>query len=90
MNLGVGAGTSKSNMVHGLASVDLGKERISSIYSSPDSEDVVLPAIAFERVIVKSGVSASELGGDLVNCFHLDSIFEFHSGNYLGQVAEAT
>ena len=41
------------------------------------------------RVIVKSGVSASELGGDLVHCFHLDSIFEFNPGNHLCQVAKA-
>ena len=40
-------------------------------------------------VIVKSGVSASELGGDLVHCFHLDSIFEFNPGNHLCQVAKA-
>lgn len=42
-----------------------------------------------KRAIVKSGVSASELGGDLVDYFHLDSIFEFHSGNHLRQLAEA-
>ena len=41
-----------------------------------------------ERVIVKSGVSASELGGDLVNGFHLDSIFKFYSSNDLRQVVE--
>ena len=40
-------------------------------------------------VIVKSGVSALELGSDLINCFHLDSIFEFNPGNHLRQVAEA-
>ncbi len=41
------------------------------------------------RVIVKSGVSAHELGGDLLNCFYLDSIFEFNSDYHLRQVAEA-
>ena len=41
-------------------------------------------------VIVKSGVSALELGGDLVNCFHLDSIFEFHPGNHLRKIVEPT
>jgi hypothetical protein len=41
------------------------------------------------RVIVKSGVSVPELGGDLVYCFHLDSIFEFYSGNDLCQVVES-
>ena len=40
------------------------------------------------RVIVKSGVSALELGGDLVNCFHLDSIFEFYARDHLRQVVE--
>ena len=41
------------------------------------------------RVIVKSGVSTLELGSDLINCFHLDSIFKFYSGNHLRQVSEA-
>ena len=41
------------------------------------------------RVIVKSGVSALELSSDLVNYFHLDSIFEFNSSNHLCQIAEA-
>ena len=49
------------------------------VYASPD----------LDRVIVKSGVSAPELGSDLINCFHLDSIFEFNPGNHLCQVAEA-
>ena len=47
-------------------------------------------ASPYIRVIVKSGVSASELGGDLVNCFHLDSIFEFHPGNHLRKRVEPT
>ena len=38
------------------------------------------------RVVVKSGVSAPELGRGLVNCFHLDSISEFHPGNHLCQI----
>ena len=38
------------------------------------------------RVIVKSGVSASESSGGLIDCCHLDSIFEFNSRNYLRQV----
>jgi len=41
------------------------------------------------RVIVKSGVSASESSGDLINSFHLDSIFEFDSFNDLRQIIEA-
>jgi hypothetical protein len=40
-------------------------------------------------VIVKSGVWAPELGGDLVNCYYLDSIFEFHPGNHLRQIVES-
>ena len=55
--------------------------------SSADNSDFVIVKII--RVIVKSGVSASELGSDLVNCFHLDSIFEFNPGNHLCQVAKA-
>jgi hypothetical protein len=40
------------------------------------------------RVIVKSGVSAFESGGDLFSCFHLDSIFEFAPPNDLRQVVK--
>ncbi len=40
-------------------------------------------------VIVKSGVSTPDLGGDLVNGFHLYSISEFHPGNHLRQIIEA-
>ena len=38
------------------------------------------------RVIVKSGVSASESSGGLIDCCHLDSIFEFSSRKHFGQV----
>ena len=77
VNLGVGAGTSKSNMVHGLASVDLGKERVSSLRSSPDSEDVVLPAIDFELAYTL---------GDSLTQFYLSSQVE----DYLSFDADTT
>ena len=51
--------------------------------------DSVLAITIIIRVIVKSGVSAPELGSDLIICFHLDSIFKFYSGNHLRQVSEA-
>ena len=38
------------------------------------------------RVVVKSGVSAPELGRGLVNCFHLENISEFYPGNHLRQI----
>ena len=57
--------------------------------TAPDSIRHTSHSLANHGVIVKSGVSASELGGDLVHCFHLDSIFEFNPGNHLCQVAKA-
>jgi len=43
-----------------------------------------------QRVIVKSGVSASESSGDLINLCYLDAIFKFDSSNHLCQVFEPT
>lgn len=48
INLGVGAGTSESNMIAGISSIDLGEERISSLEDSPGSEDIVIPMAQFE------------------------------------------
>ena len=48
INLGIGAGSSESNMIAGVSSIDLGEERISSLEDSPGSEDIVLPVAQFE------------------------------------------
>ena len=40
------------------------------------------------RAIVKSGVQATESSGGLIDCCYLDSIFEFDSSDYFGQVIE--
>jgi hypothetical protein len=53
------------------------------------TQTVFTPSFTNDGVIVKSGVCATELGGDLVNCLYLDSVFEFHPGNHLRQIAEA-
>mgnify|MGYP000368561256 CR=1 FL=1 len=47
-----------------------------------------IQSLVKKRVIVKSGVSASESSGDLVNFVHLYSISEFCSRNYLRQVVK--
>ena len=39
--------------------------------------------------IVKSGVQATESSGGLIDCCYLDSIFEFDSSDYFGQVIES-
>ena len=41
------------------------------------------------RVIVKSGVCPFESSGDLVEFYHLDSVFEFDSGYHLCQVIKS-
>ena len=45
--------------------------------------------ITAKRVIVKSGVCPFESSGDLVEFYHLDSVFEFDSGYHLCQVIES-
>ena len=71
------------------------------VYILPDDSDAAASAleegiastyeafVATRRVIVKSGVSAPESSGDLVNFFHLDSISEFNSCHHLCQVVKA-
>ena len=46
-------------------------------------------ARAAYRAIVKSGVQATESSGGLIDCCYLDSIFEFDSSDYFGQVIES-
>lgn len=48
VNLGAGVGSSESNMIDGIASIDLGQEKISSLEDSPGSEDFALPVVQFE------------------------------------------
>lgn len=48
VNLGLGAGTSESNMIAGVSSIDMGKEVISSLEDGPESEDFGLPLVHFE------------------------------------------
>ena len=57
-----------------------------TIYSDDESG---LDFTTVGGVIVKSGVSAPESSGDLVNFFHLDSISEFNSCHHLCQVVKA-
>lgn len=48
VNLGLGAGSSESNLLAGVSSIDLGEEKISSLENSPGSEDFILPVAQFE------------------------------------------
>ncbi len=48
INLGVGAGSSDSNMVAAIGSIDLGDDTISSLQDSPGSEDIAMPVVQFE------------------------------------------
>lgn len=48
VNIGAGAGQSETNMIAGVSSIDLGDERISSLDEDAGSEDVFVPAVAFE------------------------------------------
>lgn len=83
INLGVGAGTSESNMIAAIGSIDLGDDTVSSLSSSPESEDIVLPHIQFE-VAYTLGDSLTQfyLGNQQVDevSFDLDTTLETHLG----------
>lgn len=83
VNLGVGAGSSESNMLAGISSVDLGDEQVSSLNQSPDDEDIVLPAVQFEVAYTFEGMGlqlyASNQVADHLN-FDLDTTLETHIG----------
>jgi len=49
-----------------------------------------LGAVTEKRVIVKSGTWLDEVGSDLVDLWHLDSIFEFDSPYDLFEIIETT
>jgi len=48
IGLGLGAGSSESNLLADIGPIDLGDDQVSSIYQSPDDEDLTLPIPLFE------------------------------------------
>lgn len=48
VGIAVAAGSSESNMLAEISGIDLGDDRVSSLDSSPDDEDIVLPGLPFE------------------------------------------
>jgi hypothetical protein len=48
IGLGIGAGSSESNMLAEIGGIDLGDDRVSGLDQSPDDEDIVLPGLPFE------------------------------------------
>jgi hypothetical protein len=83
LNIGVGAGSSESNMLAGISSVDLGDEQVSGLDQSPDDEDIVLPALQFEIAYTFNGMGTqlylSNQVDDHLN-FDLDTTLETHLG----------
>ena len=83
LNIGVGAGSSESNMLAGISSVDLGDEQVSSLDQSPDDEDIVLPALQFQIAYTFNGMGTqlylSNQVADHLN-FDLDTTLETHFG----------
>ena len=83
INLGVGAGTSETNMVDGIASIDLGAKRISSLEDSPDSEDFVIPVAHFELAYTLGDMRTQFYAGNQVAdylSFDLETTLETHIG----------
>jgi len=83
VNVGMGAGTSESNMLAGIASVDLGKNRISSLEDSPDSEDIVVPVVRFELGYTLGDTGTQFYAGNQVPdyvSFDLETTLETHLG----------
>lgn len=83
VNLAAGAGTSESNMIHGISSIDLGQEKISSLDESPDSEEFFLPGIQFELAYTLGDNRTQFYLGNLVadyTSFDLQTSLQTHLG----------
>ena len=83
INIGVGAGSSESNMLDGIASIDLGDDRISSLDESPGSEDIVMPQFQFELAYTLAQTRTQLYAGNQVAdhlSFDLDTTLETHFG----------
>src|SRR5210317_1027125 len=83
VNIGVGAGSSESNMLAEIASIDLGDDTVSGLDQSPDDEDVVLPALGFEVAYTFADMGTQlYLGNQLADhlSFDLDTTLETHAG----------
>jgi hypothetical protein len=83
VNVGLGVGTMESNMIHGISSIDLGKERISSLEDGPDSENFTLPVAQFE-VTYTLGQNRTQfyLGNQVADAlsFDLETTLKTHLG----------
>jgi hypothetical protein len=83
VNLTAGAGTSKSNMIDGIASIDLGQEKISSLDESPDGEEFFLPGLQFELAYTLGENRTQFYLGNLVadyTSFELQTSLRTHLG----------
>jgi hypothetical protein len=83
VNLAAGAGTSESNMIDGIASIDLGQEKISSLDESPDSEEFFLPGVQFELAYTLGENRTQFYLGNLVadyTSFDLQTTLRTHLG----------
>jgi hypothetical protein len=82
-NLGVGAGSSESNMLAGIGSIDLGDDTISSLDESAGSEDIVMPLVQFEAAYTLADTRTQfYLGNQVADylSFDLDTTLETHAG----------
>lgn len=83
VNLGLGVGSSESNMIDGIASIDLGQDPISNLNDGPGSEDFVLPQIHFEVAYTfAENLTQLYLGNQVVDylSFDLETTLETHLG----------
>jgi hypothetical protein len=83
VNLGVGGGSSESNMIDGIASINLGNKRVSSLEDSPDSKDFVMPAVRFEVGYTMADTRTQFYAGNQVAdylSFDLETSLKTHLG----------
>ena len=83
VNLAAGAGTSESNMINGIASIDMGNAKISSLDESPDSKEFFLPGIQFEIAYTLAENRTQFYLGNLVadyTSFDLQTTLRTHLG----------
>jgi len=83
VNLGVGVGSSESNMLASIGPADLGDDTISSLDEDAGSEDFALPFVQFELSYTlgetRTQFYLANQGGEFLN-FDMETTLEAHAG----------
>lgn len=83
INIGVGVGSSESNMLAEIIGQDLGDSVVNSLTGSPDDEDLTVPLLQFEAAYTLADMRLQfYVGNQVVDelSFDLDTTLETHFG----------